>query len=152
MEVPSLALIASHVADRVSFLSVGSNDLVQYTLAVDRGNEHVADLYDPMHPAILQLISQLVRTGEDHGVRVSLCGEMASEPIYLPLLVGLGLREISVSPQLIPEVKQVIRNLLDYDVRILTERCLRMSDGESITRELRLWAVEHLPEVALRLT
>ncbi len=151
VEVPSLALIASHVADRVSFLSVGSNDLVQYTLAVDRGNEQVADLYDPMHPAVLQLISQLVRTGEEYGVRVSLCGEMASEPIYLPILVGLGLREISVSPQLIPEVKQVIRNLLDYEVRILTERCLKMSDGDSITRELRLWAVEHLPEVTLRL-
>ncbi|MEE2890428.1 MAG: phosphoenolpyruvate--protein phosphotransferase [Planctomycetota bacterium] len=151
VEVPSLALIASHVADRVSFLSIGSNDLVQYTLAVDRGNEHVADLYDPMHPAVLQLIARVVRTGEDHGVRISLCGEMASEPIYLPLLVGLGLREISVSPQLIPEVKQVIRHLLDYDVRILAERCLAMSDGESITRELRLWAVENLPEVALRL-
>ncbi|HIC22883.1 MAG TPA: phosphoenolpyruvate--protein phosphotransferase [Planctomycetes bacterium] len=151
VEVPSLALIASHVADRVSFLSIGSNDLVQYTLAVDRGNEHVADLYDPMHPAILQLIAGLVRTGEEHGIRVSLCGEMASEPIYLPLLVGLGLREISVSPQLIPEVKQVIRHLLDYDVRILAERCLGMSDGDSITRELRLWAVENLPEVALRL-
>ena len=76
---------------------------------------------------------------------------MASEPIYLPLLVGLGLREISVSPQLIPEVKQVIRHLLDYDVRILAERCLGMSDGDSIARELRLWAVENLPEVALRL-
>jgi phosphotransferase system enzyme I (PtsI) len=151
VEVPSLALIASHVAGRVSFLSIGSNDLVQYTLAVDRGNEHVADLYDPMHPAVLQLISQLVRTGEEHGIRVSLCGEMASEPIYLPLLVGLGLREISVSPQLIPEVKQVVRHLLDYEVRLLSERCLAMSDGESITRELRLWAVEHLPEVALRL-
>ncbi len=150
VEVPSLALIASHVAGRVSFLSVGSNDLVQYTLAVDRGNEHVANLYDPMHPAVLQLILHLIRTGQDHGVRVSLCGEMAAEPIYLPLLVGLGLREISVSPQLIPEVKQVIRNLVDYEVRDLSSRCLKMSDGEQITRELHRWAVDHVPEVVDR--
>jgi len=150
VEVPSLALIASHVAGRVSFLSVGTNDLVQYTLAVDRGNEHVANLYDPMHPAVLQLILHLIRTGQDHGVRVSLCGEMAAEPIYLPLLVGLGLREISVSPQLIPEVKQVIRNLVDYEVRDLSSRCLKMSDGEQITRELHRWAVDHVPEVVDR--
>ncbi|MEE2857615.1 MAG: phosphoenolpyruvate--protein phosphotransferase [Planctomycetota bacterium] len=150
VEVPSLALIASHVAGRVSFLSVGTNDLVQYTLAVDRGNEHVADLYDPMHPAVLHLILQLVRTGQEHSVRVSLCGEMASESIYLPLLVGLGLREISVSPQLIPEVKQVIRSLNDYEVRELSARCLQMSDGEQITRELHHWAVDHFPEVVDR--
>ena len=150
VEVPSLALIASHVAGRVSFLSVGTNDLVQYTLAVDRGNEHVADLYDPMHPAVLHLILQLVRTGQEHSVRVSLCGEMASESIYLPLLVGLGLREISVSPQLIPEVKQVIRSLADYEVRELSARCLQMSDGEQITRELHHWAVDHFPEVVDR--
>ncbi|MDE0957937.1 MAG: phosphoenolpyruvate--protein phosphotransferase [Planctomycetota bacterium] len=150
VEVPSLALIANHVAGRVSFLSVGTNDLVQYTLAVDRGNEHVASLYDPMHPAVLHLISHLVRTGQEHGVRVSLCGEMASESIYLPLLVGLGLREISVSPQLIPEVKQVIRSLIDYEVRELSARCLQMSDGEQITRELHRWAVDHFPEVVDR--
>ena len=150
VEVPSLALIASHVAGRVSFLSVGTNDLVQYTLAVDRGNEHVADLYDPMHPAVLHLILQLVRTGQEHSVRVSLCGEMASESIYLPLLVGMGLREISVSPQLIPEVKQVIRSLADYEVRELSARCLQMSDGEQITRELHHWAVDHFPEVVDR--
>jgi len=150
VEVPSLALIASHVAGRVSFLSVGTNDLVQYTLAVDRGNEHVADLYDPMHPAVLHLILQLVRTGQEHSVRVSLCGEMASESIYLPLLVGMGLREISVSPQLIPEVKQVIRSLVDYEVRELSARCLQMSDGEQITRELHHWAVDHFPEVVDR--
>ena len=75
---------------------------------------------------------------------------MAAEPIYLPLLVGLGLREISVSPQLIPEVKQVIRNLVDYEVRDLSSRCLKMSDGEQITRELHRWAVDHVPEVVDR--
>ena len=151
VEVPSLALIASHVAHRVSFLSVGSNDLVQYTLAVDRGNEQVADLYDPLHPAVLQLISTLIKVGEDHDIRVCLCGEMASESVHLPLLVGLGLREFSITPQLIPEVKQVIRHLVDYEVRDLAARCMDMSDGESIARELRFWALENLPGVASRL-
>ena len=151
VEVPSLALVANHVAHRVSFLSVGSNDLVQYTLAVDRGNEQVADLYDPLHPAVLQLISSLIRVGEEHDIRVCLCGEMASEVIHLPLLVGLGLREFSITPQLIPEVKQVIRHLADYEVRGLASRCMQLSDGESISRELRLWALENLPEVASRL-
>ncbi|OUU20641.1 MAG: phosphoenolpyruvate--protein phosphotransferase [Planctomycetia bacterium TMED53] len=151
VEVPSLALVASHVAHRVSFLSVGSNDLVQYTLAVDRGNEQVADLYDPLHPAVLQLISSLIRVGEEHDIRVCLCGEMASEVIHLPLLVGLGLREFSITPQLIPEVKQVIRHLVDYEVRDLASRCMQLSDGESISRELRLWSLENLPEVASRL-
>ena len=151
VEVPSLALVANHVAHRVSFLSVGSNDLVQYTLAVDRGNEQVADLYDPLHPAVLQLISTLIRVGEEHDIRVCLCGEMASEVIHLPLLVGLGLREFSITPQLIPEVKQVIRHLSDFEVRDLASRCMQLSDGESISRELRLWALENLPEVASRL-
>lgn len=151
VEVPSLALVANHVAHRVSFLSVGSNDLVQYTLAVDRGNEQVADLYDPLHPAVLQLISSLIRVGEEHDIRVCLCGEMASEVIHLPLLVGLGLREFSITPQLIPEVKQVIRHLVDYEVRGLASKCMQLSDGDSISRELRLWALENLPKVASRL-
>ncbi|HIA28032.1 MAG TPA: phosphoenolpyruvate--protein phosphotransferase [Planctomycetes bacterium] len=150
IEVPSLAVIADLVAPRVSFFSVGTNDLVQYTLAVDRGNERVAELYDPVHPAILRLLVRVLEVGDEHGIRVSVCGEMASEPIYLPLLIGLGLRELSVSPQLIPEVKQVIRLVRDFDVQELAHRCLDMSDGFAITRELRRWAHDHLPDLPRR--
>ncbi|MFQ5653407.1 MAG: phosphoenolpyruvate--protein phosphotransferase, partial [Planctomycetota bacterium] len=111
VEVPSMAMVADHVAPKVSFFSIGTNDLVQYTLAVDRGNEQVATLYDPVHPAILRLLMRILEDGNAAGIEVSLCGEMASEPLYLPLLVGLGLRRVSVSPQLIPEVKQVLRSI-----------------------------------------
>ena len=151
VEVPSLALIADLLAPRVDFLSVGTNDLVQYTLAVDRGNEHVADLYDPVHPAILRLLVQLLAVGRKSDIEVSVCGEMASEPLYLPLLLGLGLRKLSVSPQMIPEVKQVIRSLKVYEAQDLASRCLEMSDGVAITRALKRWAIENLPEVGARL-
>ncbi len=150
VEVPSLALIADLLASRVDFMSVGTNDLVQYTLAVDRGNEHVADLYDPAHPAVLRLLVQILEVGRKWEVDVTVCGEMASEPLYLPLLLGLGLRRLSVSPQLIPEVKQVIRAVKVYETQELAERCLDMSDGFAITRALKRWAVEHLPEVGSR--
>ena len=151
VEVPSLALIADLLVSRVDFLSVGTNDLVQYTLAVDRGNEHVADLYDPVHPAVLRLLVQLLEVGRKGEIEVSVCGEMASEPLYLPLLLGLGLRRLSVSPQMIPEVKQVIRAVKVYETQELAERCLGMTDGVAITRALRRWAVENLPEVGFRL-
>jgi len=151
VEVPALALIADLLVSRVDFLSVGTNDLVQYTLAVDRGNEHVADLYDPVHPAVLRLLVQLLEVGRRGEIEVSVCGEMASEPLYLPLLLGLGLRRLSVSPQLIPEVKQVIRAVKVYETQELADRCLGMTDGVAITRALRRWAVENLPEVGSRL-
>ncbi len=151
VEVPSLALIADLLASRVDFLSVGTNDLVQYTLAVDRGNEHVADLYDPVHPAILRLLVQLLDVSRRWEIEVSVCGEMAAEPLYLPLLLGLGLRKLSVSPQMIPEAKQVIRAIKVFEADDLAARCLEMSDGVSITRALRRWAIENLPFVGLRI-
>jgi len=151
VEVPSLALIADLLASRVDFLSVGTNDLVQYTLAVDRGNEHVADLYDPVHPAVLRLLVQILDVGRRWDIEVSVCGEMAAEPLYIPLLLGLGLRKISVSPQLIPETKRVIRSLRAYETQEIAARCLEMSDGVSITRALKRWALEKLPELGERI-
>lgn len=109
VEVPSAALMAKVFASEVSFFSIGTNDLIQYTLAVDRGNERVANLYTGAHPAVLQLIKSVVRAARRRSVDVSICGEIAAEPVYTMLLIGLGIRTLSVVPAQIPLVKRVIR-------------------------------------------
>jgi phosphotransferase system enzyme I (PtsI) len=111
VEVPSAALLARAFAQECSFFSIGTNDLIQYTLAVDRGNERVAHLYTGASPAVLYLVKQVVRAGRRAGIDVSLCGEIAGEAIYTMLLIGLGLRTLSLAPSQIPLVKRVIRSV-----------------------------------------
>ena len=111
IEVPSAALTARVFAEECDFFSIGTNDLTQYTLAVDRGNERVAHLYDSLHPAVLQLIQMTVRAAGDAGIPVSVCGEMATNPLAVPILVGLGIKELSGTPAAIPVVKEIIRAL-----------------------------------------
>lgn len=111
IEVPSAALLASTFAQEVSFFSIGTNDLIQYTLAVDRGNERVASLYCPANPAVIQLIKNVIRVGKRFKIHTSLCGEIAGETLYTMLLIGLGLRTLSLVPAQIPEVKRVIRSV-----------------------------------------
>ena len=116
IEVPSAAVIADALARECDFFSIGTNDLTQYTLAVDRGNERVAHLYDPLHPAVLALIDRSVRAAQRAGIPVSLCGEMASNPLAVPILVGLGLGELSGVASSVPVVKEIIRALELGDV------------------------------------
>ncbi|MBI5758643.1 MAG: phosphoenolpyruvate--protein phosphotransferase [Planctomycetales bacterium] len=111
VEVPSAALMADEFAREVDFFSVGTNDLIQYTLAVDRADPAVANLYSSADPSILRLIRRVVEAGQRYNIPVNVCGQMSSDPIYTPLLVGMGLRQLSVTPQVIPEIKQVIRSL-----------------------------------------
>ena len=120
VEVPSAALMAKVFASEVSFFSIGTNDLIQYTLAVDRGNERVANLYTGAHPAVLQLIKSVVRAARRRSVEVSICGEIAAEPIYTMLLIGLGIRTLSLVPSQIPHINRVIRSV---DI----ERCERVA-------------------------
>jgi len=110
-EVPSAALIIEHIAGYIDIFSIGTNDLAQYTLAIDRTNERVADLASPFYPAVIQLIARMIETADTKSKCVGLCGEMVGDPHATPLLLGLGLDEFSVAPTSIPKVKQVIRNL-----------------------------------------
>jgi phosphotransferase system enzyme I (PtsI) len=111
IEVPSAALISESLARECDFFSIGTNDLTQYTLAVDRGNEKVAHLYSPFHPAVLRLIDCTVRGAARSGVPVSVCGEMASHPLAVPLLVGFGIGELSGVASAVPVVKEIVRSL-----------------------------------------
>jgi phosphoenolpyruvate-protein kinase (PTS system EI component) len=111
IEVPSTAIIADVFARECDFFSIGTNDLTQYTLAVDRGNERVAHLYDPLHPAVLALIDRSARAARRAGIPVSICGEMASNPLAVPILVGLGISELSGVASAVPLAKEIVRAL-----------------------------------------
>jgi phosphotransferase system enzyme I (PtsI) len=111
IEIPSAALTAEMIAQEVDFFSIGSNDLIQYTMAVDRVNERVANLYEPTHPAILRLIRGCVEAAHNNNIWVGVCGEIAGEPLYVPLLVGMGVDELSIAAANLPRVKEVIRRI-----------------------------------------
>ena len=111
VEVPSSAIMAQELAQEVDFISIGTNDLIQYSLAVDRSNDLVAHLYRPTSPAVLRLISQVVTAGQEEGVDVSMCGEMAADPLMVPVLVGFGLQRFSMNPQAVPVVRALVRQL-----------------------------------------
>ena len=132
VEVPSAVLMADELAREADFLSVGSNDLVQYLLALDRGNETVQSLYEPQHPAVLRALQQTVDAGHRHGRRVSICGEMAGDPLAVPLLLGMGFDRLSVSPALVPEIKSTIRALELRECRALCRDALEASDAEAV--------------------
>lgn len=132
VEVPAAVLIARQLAAEVDFLSIGTNDLIQYTLAVDRTNEYVADLYQPLHPAVLTMIQLVVEAGRRQQVPVALCGEVAASPECVPLLLGLGLRQLSMSPRGIPRVKEVVRSLDICDAEELARRCVAASTAEEV--------------------
>ena len=132
IEIPSAALSADLLAEHVSFFSLGTNDLIQYTLAVDRINEEVAYLYQPTHPAVLKLISETVKAGHRHGIWVGLCGEMAADPLMVPLLIGMEVDELSVAPAAVPLVKDAVRSVTYADSRELAARALTSRSAEDV--------------------
>ncbi len=127
VEVPSVALMADQFAREVDFFSIGTNDLIQYVLAVDRNNRKVGPLYEPLHPAVIHCISTVVKAGRRAGKRVSLCGEMASDPTCTLLLVGLGLDDLSMGPFFIPAIKRLIRAVTFETARDLADEVLRLA-------------------------
>ncbi len=136
IEVPSAALTADALAREVDFLSIGTNDLIQYALAVDRNNEHVSYLYRPLHPAILRMIRSVVDAAHRASVEVSLCGEMGADPVAAALLVGMGLRQISLSPRMIPEIKTRIRDLDVEEASRLAVDCLDCATAQEVEERL----------------
>ena len=132
IEIPSAALSADALAKRAKFFSIGTNDLIQYSLAVDRLNEKIAHLYEPSHPAILRLIKMTVDAAHKHGIWVGVCGEMAGDPVMTPLLVGLGVDELSASPVMVPRIKYLIRSMKASEAKQLAELALECESGSQI--------------------
>jgi len=133
IEVPAAALALASFGREVDFLSIGTNDLVQYLLAIDRGNNRIAHLYDPSHPAVLRVLRQVVETGHAHNLKVSVCGEMAGDSFYVPLLLGLGVDELSMTPTLLPSVKFLVRAMTMSDARKLADEALKQTDAKKTT-------------------
>lgn len=136
IEVPAAVWLADRLAREVDFFSIGTNDLIQYLLAVDRNNRKVAPLYDPLHPAVLSSVARAVQAAKRAGKRVSMCGEMAADPLCTMLLVGMGLDELSMEPFFVPVIKRVIRSLSYARVQRLTEEVLRLETAQEVKGRL----------------
>jgi phosphotransferase system enzyme I (PtsI) len=147
IEIPSAAVAAESLARRVKFFSIGTNDLIQYSLAVDRLNEKIAHLYEPTHPAILRLIKMTADAGRHHGIWVGVCGEMAGDPILTPLLLGLGVTELSAAPAVVPQIKYLIRRLKMNEARELAEFALQCDSGAEILARCRKLAHQIAPSL-----
>jgi phosphocarrier protein FPr/phosphocarrier protein len=132
IETPASAVIAGRIAREVEFLSIGTNDLTQYTLAMDRGHADLAHRIDGLHPAVLNLIAMTVDAAEENDKLVAVCGGLASEPAAVPILIGLGVRELSVVPTLVPQLKSLIRTLTIEACRTLAQRALVMDTAEAV--------------------
>jgi len=146
IEIPSASVTADLLAREVNFFSIGTNDLIQYTLAVDRINEHVSYLYEPLHPAILRIIRGVVQSAHQAGIPVAICGEMAAEPAYALILLGLGLDEFSMNPVSIPRVKKVLRMSRFEETRSLVEQLFQFSTASESECFVRNWITKRFPE------
>ena len=146
IEVPSAVAVADMLAKEVDFFSIGTNDLIQYSIGIDRANEHVAYLFEPLHPAVLRFIRHTVAVGRRAKIDVSLCGEMAGEPLYTPILLGLQLTNLSMNPQAIPRVKNLIGRSRVEDCRRFAARVLRLRTADEINERLHRMMLEKFPE------
>ncbi len=136
IEVPAAAVMADLLAREAAFFSIGTNDLIQYSLAVDRNNEHVANLYQPLHPAMLRMLRHVIDSARAAGIDVGLCGEMAGDTRHALLLIGMGLRRLSMSPRRIPEIKTWLRRMTVAELAELAERCMRFSTAGEVQQEV----------------
>jgi phosphoenolpyruvate-protein phosphotransferase (PTS system enzyme I) len=146
IEVPAAVIVADALAKEVDYFSIGTNDLIQYALAIDRVNERVTYLYEPLHPAVLRLVAQVVKIGHDAGIKVAMCGEMAGEPTYTLILLGLELDELSMTPSAIPRVKKIIRSSTLEESKKLLEKVMTFSLSSEIRDYVEAYMRERFPE------
>jgi len=132
IEIPSAAMTADLLARQCAFFSIGTNDLIQYTIAIDRVNNRIAHLYEPTHPAVIRLLKRTIDEAHKAGIPAAVCGEMAGDPIFVPLLLGLGVDELSMTPPLIPAVKYIVRSVTMADARELAQKALSMGSAKEI--------------------
>lgn len=149
IEIPSAALVADQLAREVDFFSIGTNDLIQYTVAVDRSNEKIAYLFDPFHPAVLRLIQMIITAGHENGIWVGLCGEMAGDPLSVWLLLGMELDEFSMSPIALPEAKRLIRSITYQEANKISKEALSLNTAKEISRFMREELEERVGELPL---
>ena len=149
IEVPSAAITSDILAKEADFFSIGTNDLIQYSLAVDRVNEKIAYLYEPAHPAVLNLIKMVIDNGHKEGIPVSLCGEMAGDISLTMVLLGLGLDEFSTSPIAVPEIKRVIRSINFSQAKEVADMVLTFTTGEEVRAYAQKKLAEFIPEIAM---
>ncbi len=134
IEVPSAVFMADVMAEAVDFFSIGTNDLIQYSLAIDRGNKQVAYLYNPLHPAVIRMIKHTTDVTKDKGIKIFMCGQMAGDPINIPILLGLGIDELSMNPLSIPTVKSMIRSLNVEDTRLFVKDVLKQNTTAEVMK------------------
>jgi phosphotransferase system enzyme I (PtsI) len=146
IEIPSASMVADTLASEVDFFSIGTNDLIQYSLAIDRINEHVSYLYEPLHPAILRMIKGVVEAGHRAGIEVAICGEMAADPGYILVFLGLGLDELSMTPFYIPRVKKILRRSSYDEAKQLLEEASQLSTAAEIEEYVKGRMAERFPE------
>jgi phosphotransferase system enzyme I (PtsI) len=132
IEIPSAAATIDLLANECSFFSIGTNDLIQYLLAIDRVNDRIAHLYEPTHPAVVRTLRAIVSEAHKRKIPVSVCGEMAGDPVYAPLLLGLGVDSLSMSPAWLPSVKYLVRSMTMSDAKALADEALTMSSAKEI--------------------
>jgi phosphotransferase system enzyme I (PtsI) len=137
IEVPSAALTADILAKESDFFSIGTNDLIQYSLAVDRANEKVAYLYEPGHPAVLRLIKNVIDVAHQNNIWVGMCGEMSGEPLFAFLTLGLELDEFSMPPPRVPRIKELIKNVRFEDAKAIAEKAIKLPTAKEVEKYIQ---------------
>ncbi len=148
VETPAAVMMADHFVEEVDFLSIGTNDLIQYTLAVDRTNRDVVGLYNPADPAVLKLIAMAIEAAGRKGLPISMCGQMSGSPLYTMLLLGMGLRRFSVTPGAIPEVKNLCRSVTIPDCQAVAARVMTMENARDVRSYVKEEIKKYVREIS----